>query len=332
MILKSYQLDKIDIKKNKFILFYGKNIGVKIDAIDFLKKKFSERNFLTYDENQILDNSELFFDNILSGSLFENKKKIIINRATDKITKIFEYLLEKNLENTTIIVNAETLEKRSKLRSLFEKNKEMIIVPFYEDTFADLNKIVINFTKEKKISLSQFDINLIINNCDGDRINLINELDKIEQYSKYNKKISTEVLKKLINLAENHSLNELINNCLAKNKKKTLDIINDNNYNNDDCILIIRTFLNKSKNILRLLNTYKINNNIHLTISSAKPPIFWKEKEITKQQLLKWEPENLKELIYKLNEIELNVKKNINNSINIITDLILELAAEESNN
>ena len=328
MILKSYQLNKIDIKRNKFILFYGKNIGVKIEAIDFLKKKFSEKNFLAYDENQILDNSELFFNNILSGSLFENKKQILINRATDKITKIFEYLLEKNLENTTIIVNAETLEKRSKLRSLFEKNEDMIIVPFYEDTFADLNKIVINFTKEKKISLSQFDINLIINNCNGDRINLMNELEKIEQYSKYNKKISTEVLKKLINLAENHSLNELINNCLAKNKKKTLDIINENNYNNDDCILIIRTFLNKSKNILKLLNTYKINKNIHLTISGAKPPIFWKEKEITKQQLLKWEPENLKELIYKLNEIELNVKKNINNSIDIITDLILELAAE----
>ena len=332
MILKSYQLNKIDLEKNKFILFYGKNIGLKIDAVNFLKKKFSESNFLTYDENQILENSELFFDNIFSGSLFENKKNIIINRATDKIAKIFEYLLEKNLENITIIVNAGTLEKRSKLRSLFEKNKEMIIVPFYEDTYADLNKIVINFTTEKKISLSQFHINLILNKCDGDRINLKNELEKIEHYSKYNKKISTDILKKLINLAENHSLNELINSCLAKNKKKTLDIINENNYNNDDCVLIIRTFLNKSKNILRLLNTYKINNNIELTLSSAKPPIFWKEKEITKQQLLKWEPENLKELIYKLNEVELYIKKNLNNSINIITDLILELATEKSNN
>ena len=119
---------------------------------------------------------------------------------------------------------------------------------------------------------------------------------------------------------------------MAKNKKKTLNIINENNYNSDDCILIIRAFLNKSKNILKLLNTYKVNNNINLTISNAKPPIFWKEKEITKQQLLKWEPENLKELIYKLNEIELNVKKNINNSINIITDLILEQTSEKSNN
>ena len=332
MILKSYQLNKIDIKKNAFILFYGKNIGAKIDAINFLKEKISNNNFLIYDEKQILENSELFFDNIFSGSLFENKKNVIINRATDKITKIFEYLFEKSLENTTIIVNAETLERKSKLRSLFEKSQEMIIVPFYEDTFTDLNKIVINFTKEKKIYLSQFDINLIINKCDGDRINLKNELEKIEYYSKYNKKISTEILKKLINLVENHSLNDLVNNCLAKNKKKTLNIINENNYNSDDCILIIRAFLNKSKNILKLLNTYKVNNNINLTISNAKPPIFWKEKEITKQQLLKWEPENLKELIYKLNEIELNVKKNINNSINIITDLILEQTSEKSNN
>ena len=332
MIYKSYQINKIDVNNCKFILFYGKNSGAKFDAITELKKKSSNKSFITIDENQILENTEFFYNSLSSRSLFEDRKNIIINRATDKITKVIEYILEKKLKGFTIISNSDLLEKKSKLRTLFEKNKEMIIVPFYEDTYADLNKIITIFTKEKKISLSQSNINLIINKCSGDRGNLRNELEKINQFSKRGKKISTETLEKLINLTENHSINELINNCLAKNKRKTLDILNENNFNNEDCVLIARTFLSKSKKILILSDEYKKNSNIELTISSSKPPIFWKDKEITKQQIFNWEPKKLKELIFQLNELELSIKKNMNNSLNLISDFILQVTLTKSNN
>ena len=332
MIYKSYQINKINLDDCKFILFYGKNNGAKSDAINELKKKISNKNYTTIDENQILENTELFYNSLISQSLFEEKKNIIINRATDKITKVIEYILEKKIKSFTIISNADLLEKRSKLRTLFERNKEMITVPFYEDTYGDLNKIVTFFIKENKISLSQSNINLIINKCGGDRGDLRNELEKINQFSKNGKKISTETLEKLINLKENHSINELINNCLAKNKKRTLDILNENNYNNEDCVLIARTFLSKSKKILVLSDEYKKNNNIELTISSSKPPIFWKDKEITKQQIFNWEPKKLKELIFQLNELELSIKKNMNNSLNLISDFILQVTLTKSNN
>jgi len=68
-----------------------------------------------------------------------------------------------------------------------------------------------------------------------------------------------------------------------------------------------------------------------LTISSARPPIFWKDKEITKQQIYKWSPKNIKKLIYKLADVELLIKKNMNNSINLITDFILEQSSETNN-
>ena len=67
-----------------------------------------------------------------------------------------------------------------------------------------------------------------------------------------------------------------------------------------------------------------------MTVSEAKPPIFWKDKEIIKQQLVKWSPENLKLLIYRLSEIELIIKKNLNISLNLITDLLLEQASNNS--
>ena len=106
-----------------------------------------------------------------------------------------------------------------------------------------------------------------------------------------------------------------------KNKKKIISILNENNFSNEDCIMIIRSFMIKAKKLLVLSKAFETNKNIDLTISSARPPIFWKEKEITKQQIYKWKPKNIKKLIYALSETELQIKKNINNSINLITDL-----------
>ena len=200
-------------------------------------------------------------------------------------------------------------------------------VAFYPDNEQTLSKLSYNFVKEKKITISSSNLNLIIGKCNGDRDKLRNELIKIENYCKNGKKITSESISKLSNLNENHDVSELINSCLIKNKKRVIHILNENNFSNEDCILITRTFLNKSKKILILLNDYKLNKNIELTLSSSKPPIFWKDKEITKQQIYKWTPEDIKNLIYKLNELELLIKKNINHSINIVTDFLLSQAS-----
>ena len=165
-------------------------------------------------------------------------------------------------------------------------------------------------------------INSIIDKSNNDREILSGELRKVELFTKNGKKITSENLAKLINLVENFSISELIDNCLAKNEKKTINILNENNFNNDDCILITRILLNKAKRVLKLLDEFEKNKNIEQTISAAKPPIFWKDKEITKQQILKWESSDLRKLIYELNNVELISKKNTQNSVNVITDFV----------
>tara|TARA_B100000575_G_scaffold222926_1_gene183333 strand:- start:321 stop:1298 length:978 start_codon:yes stop_codon:yes gene_type:complete len=322
MILKFFEINKINLDYNKIILFYGKNEGLKKEYIDLVLKNIKKTS--TYEEKEILDNEDNFIENILSKSLFEKEKIIIVKRATDKILKVIETLNSKNLEDITIIINSDNLEKRSKLRSFFEKDKKCICIPFYPDTNQTLSKLSYNFLKEKKISISSENINLIVSKCSGDRETLKNELKKIEFYSKNGKTVTSEVLSKLINLNENHSITELVDNCLVKNKKKIISILNENIFTSEDCIIIIRSFIIKAKKILILSTTFEANNNIDLTISSAKPPIFWKDKEITKHQIYKWKSKNIKGLIYKLNEIELLIKKNINNSVNLVTDFVLE--------
>ena len=329
MILKSYEINKIDQNINHLILFYGKNEGLKNEAVRILIKK---NNISNYEEKEILDNENNFIENILSKSLFEQQKFIVIKRSTDKILKVIETLNFKNLQDTTIILNADNLEKKSKLRSFFEKDKKLVCIPFYPDNAQTLSKLTYNFLRERKISISPSNINIIINKCNGDRETLINELEKIELFNKNGKKINSENISKLINLGENHSISDLVDNCLAQNKRKIISILNENNFSNEDCITIVRSFLIKSKKLLALSKAFETNKNIDLTISSAKPPIFWKEKEVTKQQILKWSSKNIKQLIYSISETELQIKKNINNSINLITDFILFQSSSATNN
>jgi DNA polymerase-3 subunit delta len=329
MIVKFFDLKHNNLYQNKLILLYGDNEGLK-NEVTLKIIKNHKVNIL--EEKDIFENKEVFFDNLYSGSLFDKEKFFVVKRSTDKIIKIIEEIKIENINDTVIILNSGVLEKKSKLRSLFEKNKKFICVAFYPDTEITLSKIANSFLREKKIMISQSDINLIVNKCSGDRISLKNELEKIDLFSHFKKKITTEEIKKLTNLRENHSITELVDNCLAKNNKKIIKILNENNFSNEDCIMITRSFLLKAKKLLTLSTTFETNKNIDLTISSAKPPIFWKEKEITKQQIYKWKSENIKQLIYKLSETELQIKKNINNSINIITDFILSQSLSETNN
>ena len=324
MILKSYETKKINININKIVLFYGQNEGYKEEEVLKILLVNKDKNLTKYDEKQILDNSEIFYNDILSKSLFEKEKIIIINRATDKIVNIITDLLEEDISDISIIINSNILEKKSKLRSLFEKNKKLICVAFYPDSQDILTKLTYNFFKENNIAISQENINLIVNRCNGDRGALKNELNKIQFFVKNKKKLSTENLLKLTNLIENYSISELVDNYLAKNQKKIVSILNENNFSNEDCIIITRTLLNKLKRLIKLSKDFNENKSLDKTISNAKPPIFWKDKEIVKQQINNWSPNQINKAIVSINEIELQIKKNYTNPVNIISNFILD--------
>ena len=331
MIIKTFELQKIRTNKIKIFLLYGENDGFKNQLInEFFVKNFKE-NISRYEENEIINNYEIFISNILNKSFFENEKLIIISRSSDKILKVVEEIIKKNIEDITLIINSGSLDKKSKIRAFFEKNKNTICIPFYADDIKTLSSIAYNFFKNKKISTSQEIVNLLIERCRGNRENLNNELKKIENFSANNGKITINEILKLTNLAENYSISELINNCLSKNSRKTINILNENNYSSDDCILILRTMLQKVKRILKLKKEIEKSKNIDQAISSFKPPIFWKEKEIVKQQTLNWTTKNAENLIYQINEIEILIKKNAVNSLNIISDFIINKSNKTNN-
>ena len=331
MIVKAFEIKKINLDKTRLFLFYGENEGYKNEII---KKRF-EKNYpnqiYRYDEKEIIDKKNDFFYSILSKSFFDNKKLIIISRVTDKIRDIIEEIISTNITDVTIILSANILEKKSKLRSFFEKEKNTICIPFYSDTNETMSNLSLNFFKKKKIFISQETINLIVERCRGNRENLYNELEKIENYSRNKKRVNYDEILKITNLAENYNVSELTDNCLAKNTKKTSHILNENNFSTDDCILIVRTLLIKAKRILKLQEEINNNSNIEQVVKNFRPPIFWKDKEIVKTQIKNWPLKKIQNVIIKINEVELLIKKNSSNSLNILSDFIIAQASKSNN-
>ena len=322
MIIKSFELEKIISLNLNIHLIYGNNEGIKQDIVSNFYKKNYEGEVLKYDEQDILTNKDEFISSLLNKSLFETEKLIIISRGTDKLTTVINELLDRKEIGAKIIIKSSNLEKKSKLRNLFEKEKNVICTPVYEDDSRSLNFIKNNFLKDYKLSLSQEIKNILIERSNGDRINLKNELSKLKNLSITKKKLSIEDVLKLSNLAENYSVFELSDNYLAKNSKKVSNILNENNYSSDDCILIIRTILNKSKRLLKIRNEVDNNKNIDQVISTIKPPIFWKEKEIVKKQAQSWSTNEVKNIIFKINDLEALVKKNTTNSMLFVSNFI----------
>jgi len=326
MIIKAFELEKLKKVNENFFLLYGDNEGLKNQVFEEVFTNDSKIKIQRFDENEILNNYDNFISSIINKSFFDESKLILILRVTDKIVKLVDDLINKNINDTTIVLNSIILEKKSKLRSKFEKEKNLVCVPFYRDDIKTLRQITNSFFLKNKISLSQEVINLIVERSRGDRINLMNELEKISLFMINKKKVNIEDIIKLTNLAENYSVSELADNCLLKNLNKVNKIFNENVFSVDDCMLIIRTLLIKSKRLLELKKVHNTNKNVEEIISNYRPQIFWKDKEIVKNQVFKWELDEAEKMIYKINKAELEVKQNYSNALNIVSDFVLNSA------
>tara|TARA_B100000767_G_scaffold17022_1_gene15795 strand:- start:503 stop:1498 length:996 start_codon:yes stop_codon:yes gene_type:complete len=331
MILKSFELKKIKIEDYNFFLFYGDNDGLKEEIIENLFKKKYLDKIHRYDEKEVIENISNFFNGVLTKSFFDNEKLIIISRATDKIREIIEELIEKDPHDVKFILNSKNLEKKSTLRKSFEKGKKNICVPFYEDNHQTLNSIISQFFRNKKISISQQLINILIERSRGDRKNLNNELQKIENFLSNKKNISLQNIIDLTNLADNYSASELVDCSLAKNTRKTVAILNENNYSDEDNIIIVRTLLAKLKRLIKIYNLVDEKNNIDQAVSLMKPPIFWKDKPLVIEQIKSWGKDDLKNLIFETNELELLIKKNSNIGKKLVSDFIINNSKKTNN-
>ena len=316
MIIKSYEIEKRlpNLSKYNLFLFYGENIGLKKDIRNKIKIGMNEKEvnleFLSFYENEIIDNEDNFYNSIYSGSLFSNKKMITINNGTDKIIKFIEDIYIKYPENLILIIFADLLEKKSKLRSFFEKNTTAVCVPCYLDNNRDLENILTSELKKNNITASRESLNLLIDKSNNDRNNLRNEIEKIKAYSLNKKNLKIEEIKSIINFAGEYKSDSLVNECLNGNIIQYKKIVSELYVNTVNYVFLLRILYNKIQKLLNIKESEINTKDVDVIINSFKPPIFWKDKPIIKKQLSIWKMEDLKKIINNINEIELSCKKN----------------------
>ena len=331
MIIKSFNLKDLKESKSNFFLFYGENEGQKDEVTYNIFLKNFKGEVVKYDESQILENKDIFLETCLNESLFESEKIIQVSRVTSKLFDIIKELASKKIYNKKIIFNSDILEKRSKIRQLFEAEKELVCIAFYQGNSSSLYKIANDFFKKNNISISSENINLIVEKCTGDRKNLQNEMNKVLNFCFKKNKINRNEILKLINLHGDENFFELIDYCLAKNFTKVINIINNNSFNKNDSIILIRSLISRLKRLIELKKIYIEANDINEAINTYRPLVFWKDKEIVKKQMGAWSDEKLYELLDKVSFLEVSLKKNNEFSNNIIFDLILNTSTQSNN-
>ena len=316
MIIKSYEIKKnrLSLLKKKLFLLYGENLGLKKDIKNFItdeiKQKNNDAEILSLYESEIISNEDIFFNLIYSGSLFSQKKIITIHESTDKIINIIKEASEKYSEDIYLIFFSNVLDKKSKLRTFFEKEKELVCVPCYLDNEKDLVTIAQLELKKANILLSRESINLLIEKCNADRNNLRNEIEKIVAYSLNKEKIETNEIRALINFSGDYKSDIFVNECLCGNIVQYKKIISELYVNTINQILMLRILSNKIHRLLKIKEQVKESYNVDALLNTCKPPIFWKEKPIVKKQLAIWKLNDLKEIISDINNTEILCKKN----------------------
>lgn len=323
MIYKSYLVEKnIDNLKQDLALFYGENLGLRIHFKKLLKLKFRESETLSLNQDEVLANPNLIYNELSNLSLFENKKVIFIDHATDKIVNLIDEI-KKIILNNKVFLFSEALDKRSKLRKLFETEKVCGVIPCYADNEISIKKIISENLKEFD-GLTPHNINLIADNCNLDRVKLDNEINKIKGYF-YNKRIETEKLEILLDAKIIDNFSELRDNALLGNKTKTNLLLSDTIIEKDKNVFYINS-INQRLNKLKDVREKSKNSSLEQALENIKPPIFWKDKPCFLRQAQKWDFKKIKKTLEKTYQIEITLKSNNDIDKNVLMKkLIVDL-------
>ena len=323
MIYKSYLIEQSNVVLDKkFFLFFGENLGLKNDLKNKIKLSNKEAEMLHFNQDEIIKNDNIIFNEINNISLFEKEKIIFIEQVDDKILEIIKEICEK-FNDQKIYLFSNILEKKSKIRSYFEKSDKCGTVACYTDNEIGIRKIILNKLKGYS-GLSPQTINLIIENSNLDRIKLNNELEKIVTYFQ-NKKIEYEKLEILLDIKINDNFNNLKDEALIGNKLRTNKLLSDTIIDSEKSIFYL-TLINQRLNKLKDAINFSKETNLEDAISKIKPPVFWKDKPNFMLQTKKWNTKKIKKILNKTYYLEIEIKSNstINKNI-LIKKLIVDV-------
>tara|TARA_B100001093_G_C26766209_1_gene988001 strand:+ start:310 stop:1308 length:999 start_codon:yes stop_codon:yes gene_type:complete len=331
LILKSYIIEQNNKVLNDYnsILLYGENKGLIDDLKNIIKKINPSYEIINFFQEDLNGKEKILLNEINNTSLFSENKLIILHETSDKIFSQLEAIFAEPISNLKIVVLSNLLDKKSKMRNMYEKDKNLAVIPCYADNERSLSFYVNKRLREVK-GANQEITNLIINNSNYDRKTISNELNKIESYSS-KKPINYNVVEELINIKSDTNFSEIRDASLVGDKKKVNKLLGEVEFRNEDLFFYLNSLNNR---VLRLYEIFSLNENINdleLTLETLKPKVFWKDKPKLTEQLKKWNAIRLQKVLKKVSKLELDFKTNNNRNDIVFKRLLVNLCQEASN-
>ncbi len=309
MILKSFEVEKnIEILlRYRIILIYGENIGLKESFKGKIISLFKDAEIVNLYNEDISKNKDIIIDEAKNISLFTKDKVIIFNQASDKVLSDIQYILD-NEKQTKIILFADILEKKSKLRSFFEKEKTIALIPCYNDNEITLRRLVQSELKDYK-KLSSDVVTMVINYSNLDRKNIISNLEKIKIY--FEKKIlSQDELETLLNTDRNELFENITDAALSGDKSRLNGLFDNFVFNKEETFMYLNAINQRLIKIKEIQDQNAIHKDLEIALNKMRPPIFWKDKPTYLKLLKKWDKKRVLEAIIYLGKIEKEIKNN----------------------
>ena len=321
MNYKSYLIEEnVELLKNHIALFYGENLGL----INFFKKKITEKHkkILRFTQEDVLKDHSKIFNEIKNISLFDDKKIIFISNVNDKLLDVIKEVSLDTGDNK-IFLFANILEKKSKLRSFFEKTTNCDVVTCYKDNDISIKKLIHQDLKGYA-GLTPEIVNLLVDNSSLDRIKLLNELDKIKNLF-LDKKIKSDQLVSLLDQKTDDEFNTIKDSALTGNNKLTNNLLSSTVFEIEKMSLYLGV-LNQRLNKLMETTLNAKDGSLVKIIDNMKPPIFWKDKPAFLNQAKLWNKNKINLAFKKTYELELNIKSNGNvDKTVLIKKLLLDI-------
>ena len=326
MILKSFLVEKnIKLLDQYFAtLVYGENIGMKDDIKNQIKSHLKGYEHINFNQDEIIKNEKILDEHIYNTSLFSKKKIIFINEISDKFKDIISTVIEKPNTDLKLFLFAQNLEKKSVLRKMFEKEKDLGVIACYQDNERTLDDYV-RKNLQGYNGVSQQIINFLIKNSGLDRKTLLHEIDKIKLLF-LDKKIQVDKLPELLNNNNNLEFNHIRDYCLGAERENLNKSLGSMIFQNENSFFYLSVLSNRIEKLINVYNEFEKEKNLEIAIDKVKPPIFWKEKPSFHKQFKRWNSQKLQEAKKILFNTELQIKKNVNsNNSLLINSLIINL-------
>jgi len=329
MILKSYLVENNTNSLKSYIctLFYGENNGLKIDFKNKIKYENKESEVINLFEEDLLNNKNILLSEVNNLSLFTSKKIIFLHELSDKVFNTVEDILNKRNEDIQVYIFSKILDKKSKLRSLFEKKKELAAIPCYQDNERTLQQYISNKLKNLKGVTPEI-INFIMKNSYLDRGIINGEIEKIKTYFT-NNHIERNEIESLLNIKDDESFEKIRDATLLGDKLNVNKLIGEIRFQSEENFYYLNQLYIRFSKLLEIQDFNESVKDYEVTLEQIKPRIFWKDKPALLRQLKIWDIQGIQLAINDISKIEILMKRNsqIHNGT-LIKNLLINLCTQ----